>query len=199
MVPESLPAHSPPLHHRLALHTLPRSHQSHPCPRSPCLAGTLFLIWNTRWAVVLRAAFWCSSYFRWSLYRAWSTISGQPPPPIQRSPQCQSDAQLASLSASSHPVSPASSASVQPLPTTSVRFLFAIYENQRWWMGLDRTAALLPGERPSWCSASQQPAAPPSSFALPASTTVYTPAPDRKHCVKLTTCWRWRSTSGGLW
>lgn len=30
-------------------------------------------------------------------------------------------------------------------------FRFEIYENQRWWMGLDWTHALLPGERPTWC------------------------------------------------
>ena len=29
-------------------------------------------------------------------------------------------------------------------------FRFEIYENQRWWMGLDWTHALLPGERPTW-------------------------------------------------
>lgn len=29
-------------------------------------------------------------------------------------------------------------------------YRFEIYENQRWWMGLDWTHALLPGERPTW-------------------------------------------------
>jgi Integral peroxisomal membrane peroxin len=31
-----------------------------------------------------------------------------------------------------------------------VVYQFSIYENQRWWVGLDWTAALLPQERPSW-------------------------------------------------
>ena len=31
-----------------------------------------------------------------------------------------------------------------------VHFLFTIFENQRWWIGLDWTQALLPNERPSW-------------------------------------------------
>ncbi|KAI0737636.1 integral peroxisomal membrane peroxin-domain-containing protein [Daedaleopsis nitida] len=154
------------------------------------LTGTLVLTWNARWSVILRRALWRSSYFRWSVYRAWSTISGQPLPPIKLSPQFQSDAKLVSV-ASTSPLAPTSTSASPALPDTSVRFLFTIYENQRWWMGLDWTAALLPGERPSWCSASQQPAAPPSSFTLPAATTVYTPAPDGTRRVKRTARWRW--------
>ncbi|TFK89014.1 hypothetical protein K466DRAFT_645191 [Polyporus arcularius HHB13444] len=144
------------------------------------LTGTLMFTWRARWAGVLRGALWRSAHIRWAVYHAWSRLSGQPLPPITRSPQSLSDAQLASVSASA-----------QALPTTTMRFLFTVYENQRWWMGLDWTAALLPGERPSWCSASQQPAAPPSAFALPAATTVYTLAPDGKHRLKRTAKWRW--------
>ncbi|RPD54180.1 hypothetical protein L226DRAFT_536093 [Lentinus tigrinus ALCF2SS1-7] len=144
------------------------------------LVGTLIFTWKARWTVVMRGALWRSAHIRWALYRAWSRLSGQPLPPITYSPQSQSDAQLASVSTSA-----------QALPSTSMRFLFTIYENQRWWMGLDWTAALLPGERPSWCSASQQPAAPPSAFALPAATTVYTLAADGKHRLKRTAKWRW--------
>lgn len=46
-------------------------------------------------------------------------------------------------------------------------------ENQRWWMGLDWTAALLPNERPSWCTTNLQAISPPSSFSLPPPTTVF--------------------------
>lgn len=31
-----------------------------------------------------------------------------------------------------------------------IYFKFEVHENQRWWMGLDWTSALLPQERPSW-------------------------------------------------
>ena len=44
-------------------------------------------------------------------------------------------------------------------------------------MGLDWTAALLPGERPSWCSRSLHPCQPPAAFSLPPPTTVYLPDP----------------------
>ncbi|TBU38599.1 integral peroxisomal membrane peroxin-domain-containing protein [Dichomitus squalens] len=150
------------------------------------LFGTLFLTWRARWAVVLRGALWRSAHIRWAVYRLWSFLSGQSLPPLTRSPQAQSEARLASVS------SPSSlQAQKKPLPDTNVRFLFTIYENQRWWMGLDWTAALLPGERPSWCSASQQPAAPPSAFTLPAPTTAYTPTADGKGRVKRVARWRW--------
>lgn len=32
-----------------------------------------------------------------------------------------------------------------------VQIQFTVFENQRWWVGLDWTHALLPGERASWC------------------------------------------------
>jgi len=31
-----------------------------------------------------------------------------------------------------------------------VEVQFTVFENQRWWVGLDWTHALLPGERASW-------------------------------------------------
>ncbi|CDO77701.1 hypothetical protein BN946_scf184969.g52 [Trametes cinnabarina] len=145
----------------------------------------LLALW---WALCMIPEFGLSAYFRWATYRAWSILSGQPLPPKLVSPQSLSDASIASLS-SSEPG--ALSAGAPPSPGSSIRFLFTIYENQRWWMGLDWTAALLPGERPSWCTASQQPVAPPSAFTLPAPTTVYTLAPDGKRRLKRTARWTW--------
>jgi len=40
-------------------------------------------------------------------------------------------------------------------------------------MGLDWTAALLPNERPSWCTSSLAPSPPPSAFPLPPTTAAY--------------------------
>ena len=53
------------------------------------------------------------------------------------------------------------------------RFPFTVYESQCWWIGLDWTTALLPGERPSWCSISQAPPLPPVAFALPVPTMAF--------------------------
>ncbi|KAI9068315.1 hypothetical protein FKP32DRAFT_1587718 [Trametes sanguinea] len=152
------------------------------------ICGTILFTWRARWAAAVRQGLWRSAHLRWATYRAWSVLTGQPLPPKHLSPQSLSDATLASLSSS------APSSAVMgspPSPGSCIRFLFTIYENQRWWMGLDWTAALLPGERPSWCTASQQPVAPPSAFTLPAPTTVYTLAPDGKRRLKRTARWTW--------
>ena len=133
------------------------------------LAGTVLLTWRAPWAVIIRATVWRSAWFRWTIYKTWAFITGQPLPPLVMSPQ---------------PTIPSSGA------VQSIRFLFTIHENQRWWMGLDWTAALLPAERPSWCSAAQQPMSPPNSFTLPESTTVS--LPDGKGGrLKRTATWRW--------
>ena len=133
------------------------------------IAGTLILSWRAPWAIVVRTTVWHSAWFRWSIYKLWSRISGDPLPPPTMSPQSLSD----SLA-----------------PVQSLRFLFSIYENQRWWVGLDWTAVLLPAERPSWCTASQLPIPPPSAFTLPENTTIY--LPDAKgNRMKRTAIWKW--------
>jgi len=133
------------------------------------IAGTLILSWRAPWAIVIRATVWHSAWFRWSIYKLWSRISGDSLPPPTMSPQSLSD----SLA-----------------PVQSLRFLFSIYENQRWWVGLDWTAVLLPAERPSWCTASQLPIPPPNAFTLPENTTIY--LPDVKgNRMKRTAVWKW--------
>ncbi|TIB67770.1 hypothetical protein E3Q24_04060 [Wallemia mellicola] len=56
-------------------------------------------------------------------------------------------------------------------------YRFEIYENQRWWMGLDWTHALLPGERPTWyvycflaSDSGLNATLPPTTFELPERT-----------------------------
>jgi len=133
------------------------------------IVGTLILTWRAPWAVVLRVIIWRSAWFRWLGYKSWALISGDPlPPPTM------------SFQSSTH----------SSTPVQSLRFLFNIYENQRWWMGLDWTAALLPGERPSWCSASQQPLSPPNAFSLPENTTVYL-SDEKRGRLKRTATWKW--------
>lgn len=133
------------------------------------IVGTLILTWRAPWAVVLRVIIWRSAWFRWLGYKSWALISGDPLPPPTMSFQ---------------------SSTQSSTPVQSLRFLFNIYENQRWWMGLDWTAALLPGERPSWCSASQQPLSPPNAFSLPENTTVYL-SDEKRGRLKRTATWKW--------
>ncbi len=138
------------------------------------LVGTIILTYRAPFARLLRAALWRSAFVRWVLYRSWAWLSGIPmPSPISRPGVGDSAVSKATVAA-------------------KFRFAFTVHENQRWWMGLDWTAALLPGERPSWCSASQAPLAPPAAFALPAPTTIFLPVdgvPDaREKCVAT---WAW--------
>jgi hypothetical protein len=73
-------------------------------------------------------------------------------------------------------------------------FLFELQENQRWWMGLDWTSALLPQERPSWCDAYLHPSTPPTGFTLPSESVMYLPEPrkdDPNGRSKRVSHWRW--------
>ncbi|KAJ7928641.1 Peroxin/Dysferlin domain-containing protein [Mycena leptocephala] len=138
------------------------------------IAGTVLLAWRAPWAVALRISLWRSAWFRWAAYHILATVTGQPLPLVPQS----------ALSA-------AAAAAAAPTSTKSLRFLFTIYENQRWWMGLDWTAALLPAERPSWCSKTQNAVAPPNAFVLPDDTALYLPSADGKGRVKRCAKWSW--------
>ncbi|KAI0321186.1 integral peroxisomal membrane peroxin-domain-containing protein [Amylostereum chailletii] len=111
------------------------------------IAGTLVLVHRAPWAAIVRRSLWRSAWVRWGAYRAWSLLSGTPLP-VSIPP---ASIQTADVSQS----------------TQKIRFLFTVLENQRWWMGLDFTAALLPNERPSWCTTALAPIPPPSAFPLP--------------------------------
>ncbi|KAI9445655.1 integral peroxisomal membrane peroxin-domain-containing protein [Russula earlei] len=134
--------------------------------------GTVFLTYRAPFAQLLRAALWRSAFVRRTIYHSWAWLTGIPVP----SPSTTND-----------------QVSTQRFTNTEQhRFAFTVYENQRWWMGLDWTAVLLPGERPSWCSASQAPLPPPAGFALPAPTTAFLPiggAPDTRE--QRTATWAW--------
>lgn len=82
----------------------------------------------------------------------------------------------------------------EEMATRPIYFRFEVHENQRWWMGLDWTSALLPNERPSWCDSHLLPVSPPASFFLPASASVVLPNPtptDPHAQVKRTAVWKW--------
>ena len=133
------------------------------------IVGTLLLSWRAPWVLLIRSTFWRSAWVRWTIYYAWSCLSGEPLPP-----------RILSLQPTL----------TTPKPVNALRFLFTVYENQRWWMGLDWTAALLPGERPSWCSAAQHAVSPPNAFVLPEPTTVYL-SDGKGGRVKRIATWEW--------
>lgn len=131
--------------------------------------GSLLIIYRAPWARTIRAALWRSAWSRRGIFKAWVLLSGE-----------KSSAKV--LYSSAYPKGDEFG--------QAVRFLITVYENQRWWVGLDWTAALLPGERPSWSSATQEPLSPPSAFNLPPTTYVY--MDDGKGgTMKRTATWSW--------
>lgn len=171
--PPSLPSATlPTLARVVALTYIPYLLLTHLVPLRVllALAGTALLTARSPPAIVLLATLRRSAWARLSLARLLALLTGQPLPPR----------------ALSHQPLPTS-----PAPVPALRFLFTLYENQRWWMGLDWTAALLPAERPSWSSAAHHPLSPPTAFALPEPTAVFLPNPAGKGRIKRTATWAW--------
>lgn len=144
------------------------------------VTGTIMLTWRAPWAITAREGLWSSAWFRWSVYHLWSFISGQPLPPVSQSYPVTTKFKTKTNSKTD---------GAEITPAEPMRFLFTVYENQRWWMGLDWTAALLPQERPAWSTASEEPVSPPSAFILPPPTTVY--LPHERGRTKHTATWTW--------
>ncbi|KAG6854050.1 hypothetical protein C0991_011028 [Blastosporella zonata] len=135
------------------------------------ILGTVVLTARAPFTALIISTLSRSAYLRHAYRLLFSLLTGAPLP----------------ITILSHQPTPTS-----PLPVPALRFLFTIHENQRWWMGLDWTAALLPGERPSWCSPSpsQAPVSPPNAFTLPSPTTIFLPDGAGRR-VKRTATWRW--------
>jgi hypothetical protein len=161
--------------------------------------GTFFLTWRSPWFRTTRRVIMRSAHMR-ALYRhAAGFISGNYSVPLT----------FSKFKTGTTRVGPELEKRVK-----HHRFLFTTLENQRWWVGIDWTAALLPSERPSWSApataaslaqgaagnhaqtqALHPPLPPPSSFPLPPSTSVILPSPLGTGYVKRTAKWQWEDGS----
>ncbi|RPA92609.1 Pex24p-domain-containing protein [Choiromyces venosus 120613-1] len=110
--------------------------------------GTLILSWHSRPAKVSRTILWRSSVIR----AISSYITGL----TLRAPTLQIDP------SKSTPLT-ASTAGASP----GVKFTFAIYENQRRWLGVGWTSSLFAYERAPFTDEHLQPCPQPEEFALP--------------------------------
>lgn len=166
------------------------------------IAGALVLTYRAPWAISTRRIVTRSAYLRalWRYIINW--VSGNYTIPITRPIRSMSRRQTDKKA--EEPTN---------APTNTVNkhaFMFTVLENQRWWVGIDWTAALLPSERPSWCapitpgslSSTQGPnqlvfhaLPPPASFPLPPSTSVTLPSPSGKGFIKKTAKWKWEDDS----
>ncbi|KAG8941939.1 hypothetical protein FRC03_003848, partial [Tulasnella sp. 419] len=159
------------------------------------IMGTVLLSWRSPWARACRSLLSRSGWTRWAIKRIWSFLTGIPSPVFSASAETPP----------ATPPSPHSHILASLPPPAFLRFRFTVLENQRWWMGLDWTAALLPAERPSWSSPhpAYQPLPPPSSFSLPGPTTVFLPLEGHhKNAaglrMKRTSKWKWEDGEWGV-
>ncbi|KAF8317913.1 hypothetical protein DL93DRAFT_2076433 [Clavulina sp. PMI_390] len=162
------------------------------------LAGSFLLTWRAPWARTIRHIVLSNGWMRFLLRRTWHIVTGTTPPASSSSSLSKSS--LVS-DKSADPKSSTSSLLETVPPPSTLRFRFSVHENQRWWMGLDWTAALLPQERASWTSIppALKPVPPPMAISLPPVSTIYLPLPGSKDsCMKRTATWSWGETAWGV-
>ncbi|KAG0639869.1 integral peroxisomal membrane peroxin-domain-containing protein [Tuber brumale] len=152
--------------------------------------GTLILSWHSRPAKVSRTILWRSSLIRAiSSYITGLTLVPLPPPPALPPRKARKSSMnnhtvnpaTASTSVNSSKASPpkrAPSLQIDPSKSTpltastagaspGVKFTFAIYENQRRWLGVGWTSSLFAYERAPFTDEHLQPCPQPEEFALP--------------------------------
>lgn len=148
--------------------------------------GTIALIWHSRPARVSRVILWrsltvrrlCSfitglSFSQESKVSTSLTGGKLAPPPLPPRRKSQSQETIAVDLAMKHrPASP------------GVQFTFILYENQRRWIGLGWTSAMLAYERASWTDEHLNPASSKDRFELP-------------HVQNEAARWRW--VKGSTW
>ncbi|WFD28687.1 hypothetical protein MNAN1_003700 [Malassezia nana] len=138
------------------------------------VVGVILLTWCSPWATLMRAALWQSAFVRHTVMGVVRILSGSE-----------------SLALRLHP-KPSAKNKSRAVAEHETEFVFEIFENQRWWIGLDWTAALLPQERPSWSDSENHAVAPPASFSLPQSVRTYMPSSKNPGKQDLRTAeWRW--------
>lgn len=119
--------------------------------------GTLALSWHSRPARVSRVILWRSK----SVRRVCSLITGLsfPTSAVQGSAAQDADKKAAAATANL-----AKNGGKQ---REGIRFTFALYENQRRWLGIGWTHSMLAYERAPWTDEYLNPSPPKDSFTLP--------------------------------
>ncbi|KDQ21814.1 hypothetical protein BOTBODRAFT_169013 [Botryobasidium botryosum FD-172 SS1] len=170
--------------------------------------GTAVLVWRAPWVRITHRLIVRNGWMQLNARRTMNFLCGiKPVAPTMSTTTAapalasQNKTTLSLMKSSSKSASKETLEKSDISPSTSLRFRFTLYENQRWWMGLDWTAALLPNERPSWSSAppALHPLPPLISFTLPPPVTAYLPAPGKDSLsVKRTATWAWEDAEWGV-
>lgn len=150
------------------------------------IVGTFLMTWRAPWARTIRHILLSNGWIRFATKRIWGLATGtviteDSIQPIDKSDSLSIPKPSSADKRVGAAAAPTSTGELEipedVPPPSSLRFRFIVHENQRWWMGLDWTAALLPNERASWTSAPPglKPVPPPMGITLPPTTTVYLP------------------------
>lgn len=171
-----------------------------------CFIGTLALTWCAPWCALFRQAIWKSSTIRRIVRGTGKLLSGSSPREAYGKGNLDDEWAHGLYHEDGSPLLSTNTLATAPnkkgtkkqedkvVRHQDVVYQFSIFENQRWWVGLDWTAALLPQERPSWSDEANNPVSPPSSFSLPATKIMLTPSPtkeDPKAFTRRTIKWQW--------
>lgn len=120
--------------------------------------GSVGLLWNAPFFRTLRVVLWKSAFVRWSCRIVLSILSGGRGLKKELS-RTKSGLGVPGLLGKVAKGAEVKDVAVKVAPTQvgekqeegeDVKLVFTVFENQRWWVGLDWTHALLPGERASW-------------------------------------------------
>ncbi len=106
--------------------------------------GTLLLLYNAPWFAILRRALWNSLVIRFLIRFTFSLLAGG------RGLKRQFRRGKAGVRLFGGKTFVQAATKEGEEHGSDIHFLFTVFENQRWWIGLDWTQALLPNERPSW-------------------------------------------------
>ncbi|KAF8335838.1 uncharacterized protein EI90DRAFT_3287746 [Cantharellus anzutake] len=157
------------------------------------IAGSLVITWRAPWAATIRRIILSNGWVTYTARHIWHRITGTLLP--EELSGGSTIGKTSTVATEETPLPP------DVPPASSLRFKFTVHENQRWWMGIDWTAALLPNERVSWTSGppTLRPLPPPINITLPPSKAVYLPVPNVPAVrVKRTATWTWEETDWGV-
>ncbi|KZO93398.1 hypothetical protein CALVIDRAFT_566630 [Calocera viscosa TUFC12733] len=171
-----------------------------PLPIVLATAGTVLLTWNAPFCIAARHLLASSGLVAYLCARAWALLTGSPAPTLvdarlrvvgeERQGRRESFKSLKvafGVTAKEDEKKPEEKTRAEEaehlgeeVSVPPMRFRFDIWENQRWWMGLDWTSALLPSDPAPYtivlpCTAPS----PGASSAAPSPSTLPLPSPSQ--------------------
>ncbi|KAG9307486.1 hypothetical protein G9A89_017316 [Geosiphon pyriformis] len=153
------------------------------------VSGTLALVWNSPWFKVIRYALMQSPLFRGIIGFLIGFIWGGR---LNQKGRGFSVGTLVRKAKEQQKKLAKKTTRDDSKTSADLVFRFVLYENQRWWLGLDWTTNLFPNERPPWSDEYNEPTNNKNSFQLPPPSIQLTASPDEPNMlIRKTEEWRW--------